>query len=94
MPIQKADFFRADPPVEIHEKIGRAEIPVVFHDFIFQDKMIAEGIPCQFIDHTMILMKVSPAMSENQVGRKSAFHLLEILFDLRPAIREEAVLTI
>src|SRR5580698_9932527 len=68
-------------PVEIHKNIGIAKIAIVFEDFVFENKVIAPGVPGQLVNHSMILMEIVASMREDQIGRQRVFQLFKMLFD-------------
>lgn len=71
-------------------KIGRAQIPVIFRDFIFQDQMIAECIPREIGDDAVILMTVIPKMRKNKVWIPR-FQSLKERLDICTRVREKPI---
>ena len=53
--------------------------------------MVAQRVPRQLADETVILVKVVSRVSEDQVGLDSRLQLLERVLDLAADVREEAV---
>src|SRR5438093_11477452 len=53
--------------------------------------MITERIPCQFGNHSMILMQIISVVGENQVWRDNPFQFFEISFDIARDIGEKTV---
>src|SRR5437867_4777452 len=67
------NFFTTDRIVQMNEKIGRPNIPIVLDDFVFQDKVIPECVPSQLRYEAVVLMKVVPIMRQDEI--RSAFSL-------------------
>ena len=51
-----ASFCFAKCFIQAYEEIGRSEIAVVLGNFVFENQVIAERIPCEFGYQTMVLM--------------------------------------
>src|SRR6187399_811420 len=66
-------------------------IPVIFWYLVLQDQVIPEGVPCQFRDHTVVLMGVPSIMGQDEVWRNKRLQVLECLFDFGSHKRHEAV---
>ena len=62
------DFQVAKALFEGNEKIGRAEIAIVFRNFVFEDEMIPPSVPGEIGKDAVVLMAVVPLMSEDDVG--------------------------
>src|SRR5262249_55890544 len=54
--------------------------------------MIAQGIPGQFAEHEIVLMKVVAAMGENHIRQNVQLQLLENILDLCAALWEVTIL--
>jgi hypothetical protein len=74
---KETDFVFVDVFFEGHEEIWLAQIAIVFRDFIFQDQVVAERVPRQFRNESMILVRVVAVVSENYIRRECAFQLFE-----------------
>src|SRR5262245_51883821 len=64
-----------------YKDIRTTEVTVIFNDFVLQDQLVPPGVPGQFTDCPMILMKVVASMRENQVRPTSSLERLEFLLD-------------
>jgi hypothetical protein len=77
--------------LERHEDIRLAQITVIFRDFIFEDQVVTKGVPSQFRDQAVILMRVFTVVSENEV-RRNRLQLLKGRFKLGPHKRHKSIL--
>jgi len=84
-------FLPAERLIEADEHIRDTEVAVVLRDFVFQDGVIAEGVPGEIREHAVVLMAVVAEVSEHEVRLERALDALELLFDLLHARREVAV---
>jgi len=66
--------------IQTHEEIWRAEIAIIFRDFVLQDEVVAKRIPSQFTDHSVILVKVIAVMGQNQIRLKLSLELFKFRF--------------
>lgn len=48
-------------------KVRGAQVAVIFWNFVFQNEMVAEGIPGQIADGPMILVPIFASMGEHNV---------------------------
>lgn len=78
-------------PRQRHIKRRAAQIAVPFWNLVFQHQMVAERVPGQFADHSVILMPVMLMMRENQIRIAAPFQPLKALLELRPRHWKEAV---
>lgn len=62
------DFPVADRLAERYEDARNAHVSIVFRNLVFKDEVIAEGVPSQFREKTMILVRIFAAMGENHIG--------------------------
>lgn len=53
--------------------------------------MVAECIPCQLRNQTMILVQIVMVMRQNQIRGKIILELLELLLDFTARVRQKAV---
>jgi hypothetical protein len=68
-----------------------SQISFVFGDFIFQDQVVAESIPGQIANKSMILVSILKMMGKDQIRHKHPLNLLEVLLDFASDVREEPV---
>ena len=59
-----ANFFPARFLLQVDQKVRGAKIPVVFRDFVFQDKVVPVCVPCKVRYQAMVLVKVVSIMGE------------------------------
>src|SRR6185369_13900275 len=76
---------------ERHVDARRAEIAVPFRNFVLEHQRAAKGLPGELGDEAMVLVQVVALVGEHEVGRDVARERGEVLFDLRPYERKEAV---
>lgn len=79
----------AERLVEFHEQVRISEVAVVFGNLVLQDYVVTPRIPGKFADQTMILVKIVPIMSEDEIRRDAGFELLEEGFHLAAHVRQE-----
>ncbi len=65
---QMIDFLAGAVFRQRHEKVRRAEVAFVFRNFVFQNRVIAEGVPGELGDEAMVLMEIFAAVGKNEVG--------------------------
>ncbi len=80
---QVIDFLAGDVFRQWHEKVWRAEVAFVFRYFVFQNRVIAEGVPSELGDQAMILMEIFAAVRENEVGLDVALEPDEAFLDFQ-----------
>src|SRR2546422_5147044 len=85
------DLALADRLVQLDEGVRGSEVAVVFGDLVLEDQMVAEGVPGQLGNETVILMTVTAVVREHDIGRDLFLQLLEMIFDRFTHMREEAV---
>ena len=85
------DLQVSDFPVERNKKVGAAQVAIILGNFVFQDEMVSPCVPGQLIDDPVILVKVVSSMRKDEVGRRSNFQGLEILFNFDELGRKETV---
>ena len=61
-------FRAAISSVRWHERIGRADVPVVLRDLVLEDQVVAERVPRQLGDEAMVLVQIGALVREDQVG--------------------------
>ena len=88
---QVLDFAVTSFLIEIHVKIRVTKIAVIFENFIFEDQLIAPGVPGQLVDHSMILMEIIASVREDQIGRQRVFQLFKVLFDFDVLRRKKSI---
>jgi len=49
------NFLAAHQLVQVHEKVGLAQVAIVFWDLVFQNQFAPEGVPCEIGDEAMVL---------------------------------------
>src|SRR5262249_10865332 len=74
-----------------HEHSGLSQVAVGFRDLVSQNQMVAERVPGQFSDKAMVLMRILPVMSEDDIRRNLRLHFFENLLHFRSGKREETV---
>jgi len=55
------------PAIQRNKTIRRTKIPIVLWYFVFEDQMIAEGVPREVAEQPMILMQIVAAVGKNQI---------------------------
>jgi hypothetical protein len=70
--------------------IRMRKITLKLRDLILEYGVIAEGIPSQLGNHTMVLVTVVQKVSKNQIGPQTRLERLEALLEIRPAVGKEA----
>ena len=50
-----------------HEDTRLSHVAIVFRNLVLQNQMVAKGVPGQFRDKAMILMRIFAVMSEDQI---------------------------
>jgi hypothetical protein len=78
---QVLDFLASDGFGKRDKKVRGAEIAFVFCDFVFENQVIAKGVPSQLSKQAMILVQIFAAMSEDQIGLHFVLQLDEAFFD-------------
>jgi hypothetical protein len=86
-----SDFEPADLFVEVYEQIRLAQIAIILRDFVFQDKVLPEGVPGQVGKQSVILVPVVAAMGEDDVGAEPLFQILEVFLDFSRNVRKKTV---
>jgi len=56
--------------VESDEKVWSPEVTVVFGNLVLENEVVAERIPRQFGDESMVLVQIVAIVRKNQVGLK------------------------
>ena len=85
-------IMACDPMADIYNEMDenpKAESADL--DFILEDEVVAKGVPCQFVDHAMVLMPIVAIVRQDDVRVRRCLDRLEVLFDLIAHIRKEAV---
>ena len=85
------DFAFAQFPFERNEIVGRAQIAVIFGNFVLQNQMVAPGIPGQIRYGAMVLVPVVPVVREDEVRQNNLFEFLEGFLDFCSFVGKEAV---
>ena len=68
---QATDLVLADVLRKRHEQIGAPEVAVIFHDLVFEDHVVAPGVPGQLRDETVVLVPVVVVVGQNEVRREA-----------------------
>src|SRR5262249_33792948 len=76
---------------ERYEHAWLSQVSVVFWDLVLQNQVIPKGIPGQFRNQAVVLMRISAVMSKNHVWRDRLLQFFENCFDLGTYKRHEAV---
>ena len=74
-----------------HEQIGPPHVAIVLRNFVFEDQMISKGVPSQFRQQSVVLVRIAVPVGENQVRIHLTLQLLEEILYLAPAVRQETV---
>src|SRR5690349_8678024 len=77
--------------LEWNEHVRSSHVAIVFRNFIFQDEVVAEGIPCQLTYQPMVLMCIAAPVGKDKVGINFRLQILEEILYLCAAIGEESV---
>src|SRR6266404_782302 len=88
---QQLDLLQACGLIQVHEHVGRPNVTVVFHDFVFEDQVIAVGVPRQFRHEAMVLVQIVSVVREDDVRRYPPLQVLEELLDLAADVWKETV---
>ena len=62
-----------------HIQVGCAQVAVVFWNLVFQDQVIAKGVPGQLAREAMILMQIVPGVNQDHIRRERLERLEELL---------------
>jgi hypothetical protein len=63
---QVSHLLGADGFAQRDVQVRLSKIAVVLWDLIFQDEMVAEGVPSEFGNETVVLVQVMAGMREDQ----------------------------
>jgi hypothetical protein len=77
--------------LELHEEIWRAQVAIVFWDFVLQNEMVSKRVPRQLVDQPVILMQVTTVMSENKIRINDPLYSFELVFDFGSPIGEKTI---
>jgi hypothetical protein len=88
---KKVDFVFVQGRVERHKNVGAAQVAIVLGNFVFENEVIAKGVPGKFAEQAMVLMSIALPMREDQIGIDLRLHAFEIFFDLLRAAGKKAV---
>lgn len=91
VPDQVIALLRYISFAEGHEEIGMAEIAVVLGDLIFENEMIAEGVPGQLGQHPMVLVAVMAMVGENDIRGNLQLQRFEPVLDFTHGLREVTI---
>src|SRR5271170_845830 len=83
-----ANFSLAQRFIKSDEEIRRAQIAVVFGNFVFENQMIAECIPGQLANQAMILMQIVSSVSKYQVGFETSLNRRDEFLDRFALVRK------
>ena len=89
--LQVLDLPGAGASRQGDEAVGRAEVAIVFGNFVFQDQVITEGVPREIGNEAVVLVAIVTIVGEHEVGRATRLECFECLLDRSSLIREEAV---
>ena len=68
--VDKLRLSPADRSLERNKQVRRAEISVVFRNFVFQDQMVSKSIPGQVTKQAVILMPILSIMGKDDIRVK------------------------
>src|SRR5579871_624097 len=88
---QESYLFLAQGLFERNEYARRPQVGIELRNLVFEDQMIPERVPREFVDHAVVLVPIALAVREDQVGLTQFFQFLELLLDSGAFIREKAV---
>ncbi len=77
--------------IQADEKIRRSKIAIILGNFVFEDQLVAKGIPSKFGNNSMVLVKVVSIVSKYQIRLKSFPHGLKEFLDSLPLVRKKTV---
>jgi len=77
-----------------HEDIGIAQVSLVLKNFVFEDQVLSERIPCDFGKSSVILVQIFSAMGEDDIRLYRFGQFVHRLFDLNNARGKERILKI
>jgi len=89
-PLQEGNFGLGNFIFERDEGVRLGQVSIELGNFVFENQMIAKGVPGEIGKNAMILMPIIAEMSEDQVGLNETFELLEVIFDQFTLVGEEA----
>lgn len=73
------------------EEVRRAQVCIVFRDFIFQDQVVPKSVPGQIAHHAVVLVQIVSEVSKDNIRCKIFLEFLEAFFHGRADIREEPI---
>src|SRR5438874_8282542 len=91
VPHQALYFLACVGFAQRHEEIRRAQISVVFRDFVFEDEVIAKSVPRQLAYQTVVLVKIMPAMRKDYIRPEDFLEFLEAFFDWRAEVGKDSI---
>src|SRR6185295_4126165 len=68
MAMQEFDLAAQDFLAEFDIEVRLAQIAIPFRNFVFEDELIAEGVPGELTEEPMILVRILARMGHNHVG--------------------------
>src|ERR1700738_2946350 len=74
------NFLLAGLYLKRNEHAGLSQGSVIFRNLVFQNQMISERMPSQFGNQAVILMRVIPIVTKNEVRGHVPFQLFENSF--------------
>lgn len=78
--------------VDLNKEVGLSQVAVKLRNFVLQDQVVAEGVPCEFRKKAVILMRISVVVRENNVRGRRLFQVFENGLDFGPPEWHKAVL--
>ena len=63
----------------------------MFHDLVFEDHVVAPGVPGQLRDETVVLVPIVVVVGQNEVRCEARFEVLEGFLDELALERKESV---
>src|SRR5690606_4969985 len=88
---QPCDFGPHRGGRQRHVHARRAEAAVVLRNLVLENQVVAERVPRELPDQSMVLVKIAGVVREDHVGIAARLELLERLLDARAFVREEPV---
>ena len=77
----RLDLATAKGVVQLHKEVRVADVTIVLRDLVLEDEVVAEGVPSEFADQTVILMRaprqwVRMTSGMNDCLRRSKYRLI------------------
>jgi hypothetical protein len=89
--VQRFALMAGSTAAERHIKVRLAQVSVPFRNLVFENELVAEGIPGQVRHYSVVLVPVVASVSEDDVWMELASNALERILDCIKMGREIAI---